>query len=417
LFLQWLSKGKQVLRGLARSLDKIVPGVARSLGWETLLMAVSLPASIFMNRALGAELRGLLALTMLVPTMLFTIGSCQWDRVVRGLVTSRQASSQEAWRRTLAYAWKLSVVFIPAGVIVSVVYPGLPPLGRMLSALYCFNFPIYFLGGTLQAIFLAAGSVDEPYWSRLSMQGSYLLLLLGSVALGVTSVPLMIAINVVIHAISLGIVLLLRHNVLSGESERAPPSMMALFRALPPLVGEVVAAKSDLWALSMFGTLAGVGRYTGLSTLMLPVALVSNAMLSSSVARLDWTCGTAVRRYLVRSAAVLGVVCVCVAALGFAFGSQLLSAVLGKSFAAGEWMIPWIAAIVVGQAVATQFHTSVQLRGHATRFLTIQTAEAVARIALVMLLGGLDGERGVLIALVATALLKAIWSGYALRRD
>lgn len=402
------------LRPLLRRMDRVVPGVARALGWETLLAGLSFPASILLNRALGAEQRGLLAVVLVIPTTIFTLGNCQWDRIARGAITSRTMSAREAWRRTLRYALPLTSVFVPLGIAASLFYPALTAEGRWLSALYTLNFPVYFLGGTLQTLFLANGHVEAQYRARLSMQGSYVLLLAMSLLAGNINLPMMIAIYLAIHVVSLAVAAAQRAWALSGAVEEGPPPYGPLVTALPPLIAESVAARADVWAFSAFGTLASMGQYSGISALMLPVGLVSNAMFSSSVARLDWTEGVAVRRYLRSASVVLLVLCVVVVSAAWLLGPTLLAWLLGKTFAVGSWMFPWVALALVLQATSQQFHASVQLSGFAAAFLRIQSFDAALRLAATFGLGWVWGERGVLVGLVLAPLVKSVLSGYAI---
>jgi O-antigen/teichoic acid export membrane protein len=406
----------QFVRRYAARFESILPGAARSIGWEALLAGIGFPASLLLNRSLGAEQRGVFALATLVPTTLFVLGSCQWDRIARGMVTSRAVSSNEAWRRTLLYSLPLSLVFVPVGIAASAVYPGLPSEARLYSAIYCLNFPIYFLGGTLQTVFLAAGGLDSQYWTRLSMQVSYLALLLFLLVRGWISIPVMIALYFTTHAISLMVAMNLRSRVLAGPVETQAPPIAPLVQALPPLVAESVAAKADVWAFSLVGSLATLGQYAGLSAMMLPLGLVSNAMLSSSTARLNWKDNKAVHRYLFRATGVLGVLFLVVSISGVLLGPVLLPMLLGTSFADGEWMVPWIAIVVAVQSLSNQFHASVQLSGRTAAFLRIQTGDSVIRLALTLGAAAFFGATGIFAGLILASIIKIAWSNYVLRQ-
>ena len=162
---------------LIKVLDKITPGATRSLSWEVLETGLSFPASIMLNRTLGAEDRGLLALMILLPTTIFLLGSCQWDRLLKGLITSKKISGREAWRRTIYYVKWLSLIFIPIGIFACFFFDRLPSDARLFSILYYSNFPIYFLCGSLSAIYVAVGSINGQYLMRMGLQGSYLVLI------------------------------------------------------------------------------------------------------------------------------------------------------------------------------------------------------------------------------------------------
>lgn len=391
---------------LVRILDRVTPGASRSLSWEVFLAALSFPASILLNRALGAEDRGLLALVVLVPTTLFALASCQWDRLLKGLITSQQISAREAWRRTVYYACWLSVTFIPIGVISSAIYAKVPLEMRVLSVLYCASFPIYFLALCLSATFVASGSVNGQYWMKTSLNFSYLTLLLLLFGSGQISVSSIVFVYIAIHAIALVVGWANKAKILGGTVLASQPPLRILARSFLPYVLEVFSGRLDIWAFSMFGTLVVLGHYVGITALMTPVSFVSNALNSGSTARLDWTRADVVRRYLLRTALTLLVVLAGLAVGGVLVGPILLNGLLGKSFLGSEWMIPWVALIVVSGAIAAQFHSALQLSGLGRAYLAVQTAEPVIRLPLVLGFGWWLSEFGILLGMSIASLLK-----------
>jgi O-antigen/teichoic acid export membrane protein len=387
-------------------LDKVTPGASRSLGWEVLMSAISFPASILLNRTLGAEDRGLLALVILVPSTIFVLGSCQWDRLLKGLITSKQISSKEAWRRTIYYAWVLSLIFIPFGIIGSIFFEKLPVEFRLLSIFYSFDFPIYFLCGCLSTIYIAIGSIDGQYLMRIGYQGSYLVLLFVLFFTGILSVQSMIFIYIAIHIINLAFGLFQKERLLVGIVLKEKPPLSPLIKAFLPYLLESFSTRIDIWAFSIFGSLVSLGHYTGITALMLPVGLVSNAMTSASTARLDWKQPNLVLQYLLKAITVFLCLLVIMIFGGILTGQYLLNFILGKSFQEGYWMIPWIAVIVVCQAAAIQFHTALQLSGFLNEYLIIQLIEPIVRLLIVLALGYWLSELGIMIAMIALSIFK-----------
>ncbi|MCW5318901.1 hypothetical protein GTQ43_36235 [Nostoc sp. KVJ3] len=392
---------------LFKILDKVTPGASRSLGWEILMSALSFPASILLNRTLGAEDRGLLALVILVPSTIFVLGSCQWDRLLKGLITSKQISPREAWRRTTYYACWLSAIFIPVGVFASLAFDKIPENARWLSIIYNANFPIYFLGGCLSAIYVAAGNIDGQYLMRIGLQGSYLLLIFALLLTNFISVKAVIFIYIAIHTISLGVGWLKKDHIITGEICKERPPLAPLFHAFLPYSLESFSTRIDIWAFSIFGSLVSLGHYTGITALMLPVGLVSNALTSASTAKLDWTQPDIVRRYLMKTVSVLLCLLLVLVIGGILLGSSLMKLLLGRSFEGGEWMIPWIAVIVVGQAAAMQFHSALQLSGAFNAYLIIQTIEPFLRLIIVLVLGMWLSELGIILGITVSFSLKA----------
>ncbi|MEH1853882.1 MAG: hypothetical protein V7L11_19915 [Nostoc sp.] len=391
---------------LLKILDKVTPGASRSLGWEILMSALSFPASLLLNRTLGAEDRGLLALVILVPSTIFVLGSCQWDRLLKGLITSKQISPREAWRRTTYYAFWLSVIFIPLGVFASLAFDKVPENVRWLSIIYNANFPIYFLGGCLSAIYVAAGSIDGQYLMRIGLQGSYLILIYGLLLTNLLSVKSVVFLYIAVHTISLVMGWIKKEQIITGEISQERPPIAPLVHAFLPYSLESFSTRIDIWAFSIFGSLVSLGHYTGITALMLPVGLISNALTSASTAKLDWTNPDIVRRYLIKTIKVLLCLMLLLVIGGILLGSSIMKLLLGRSFEGGEWMIPWIAVIVVGQAAAIQFHSALQLSGALNAYLIIQTIEPCLRLIIVLLLGMWLSELGILIGITVSFSLK-----------
>lgn len=392
---------------LIKVLDKITPGASRSLGWEVLLTTLSFPASILLNRTLGAEDRGLLASIILVPTTIFAIGSCQWDRLLTGLITSKKISGREAWRRTIYYAYYLSLVFIPIGIISSIAYKKIPLEAQILSVGYSATFPIYFMGACLAAIFNATGSIDGRYAMRISLNLSYLFLIFILIFSKSISVSLVIFIYFAIHAVSLAVGLTKKNKLLCGSVLLNKPSLIPLKRGFFPYLLETFSSRLDIWAFSIFGTLVTLGYYAGITAMMLPVGLVSQALTVSSTARLDWKEPVVVRRYMLKTVLVFIAMLIGLVAGGILIGSDLLTLFLGKSFKDGEWMIPWIASIVVSNAAASQLHSALQLSGLQSAYLLIQIVEPVVRLVIILGLGWWFSELGILLGMTIASTLKA----------
>ncbi len=401
---------------LLKILDKVTIGSSRSLGWEVLITGLSFPASILLNRILGSEQRGLLALVILLPSTIFALGSCQWDRLLTGLITSKQISSKEAWRRTTYYVYYLSFIFIPLGIVASLALDKLPQDDRLISILYYVNFPIYFLNGCLHSIYIASGNLDSQYLMRMALQGSYLLLIFGLFFANLLGVKSLVLVYISIHTISLGIGLIQKNKSLTGITLKERPAISLLKKGFFPYLLESIAGNIDTWSLSIFCSLVSLGQYTAITSIMVPVGLVSNAMTNSSTANLDWTQPILVRRYLIKVVIVLLCLLLMLVIGGVLLGPYLLNLVLGKSFEEGKWMIPWIAAIAISQATANQFHSALQLSGYFNRYLMIQTIEPFVRLIIVLTLGYCLSELGIMIGLTASYVLKIIVCSYFQRR-
>ncbi|MNS01982.1 hypothetical protein D3C72_332750 [compost metagenome] len=391
-----------------KSLAQLLPSTLASLKWETVLSLLSFPASILLNRILGAEDRGLLALALLIPTTLFALGSCQWDRLLKGMITSKLASPSEIWRHTRYYATWLSLLSIPTGALTCIFWAKLPTPIAVASALYCGIFPIYFLGGSLSAIFVADGKIHSQYRMRTALQGSYLALLVGLWLTQHISVIGIIGVYAVIHIISLAVGWVdLKREAMHDEHTQAPPSKPLLQGFLPNAI-ETLSSRIDVLGFSLIATTASLGHYTAVSAMMLPIGLVSNSLSSASTARLDWTNPKHIKQYLALTISLLACLFVGSAIFVGFLGPSLLELVLGSSYRDGSWMIPWVALIVASQALAVQTHAGLQLSGFLKEYLLTQSISPFIRCALVIVLGGAFSTPGLLAAIIISNVVKVM---------
>jgi len=247
---------------------------------------------------------------------------------------------------------------------------------------------------------------------RVALQGSYVFLVISLFFLDWLSVPSLVTTYFAIWVISLVVGLLKLSKLLNGEIFAEKPPFSPLLRSFLPYVLECFSLNADTWAFSIFGSLITLGHYGAITGLMQPVGLLSNALLSGSVARLDWTKPLIVRHYLFKTIIAMSLILLGLV-IGLMFiGTDLLGLVLGKTFANGEWMIPWTAGVVVFKAVATQFHFSLQLSGKENDYLKIQTLDSILRVIFVFLLGWKFSEMGILIGCIISSAFKCVVCSY-----
>lgn len=395
------------LRARLSFLDRIVPGVTRSLLWELLIAALTFPASILISRKLGPHDRGLLSILILITTTALALGSCQWERLVRGQVTSKALTAGEAWRRTKVYAVWLSGPAILGGAVATMLYPGLPWQVRAYGVAYCFVFPLFFSAGSIITICVAAGDVDGQYRIRVATQLVYVVALYGLLITRLLSVGGVMFAYFAMQVGALVVALPIAKN-LPGPTEGVRPPAQPLFHGFIPNALEVFSGRIDVWVLSLVTTAVVLGQYAAVSSLLMPVALVSNAVTTGSTARLDWTSPTVIRKHLrklillVSGGSALAVVALTLIA------APVLNLVLGGAFVGGAWMASWVAAIAVAGSASTQFHVSLQLMGAQREYLAVQGLDPPLRLIVTLAPGLLFGVRGVLIGFLVASIMKCV---------
>ncbi|MFZ5806618.1 MAG: lipopolysaccharide biosynthesis protein [Verrucomicrobiota bacterium] len=387
---------------------RITRAVSQSFFWEVLVAGCTFPASILINRALGAEQRGILAFIILIPSLAFLIATCQWERTVKGWITSQRISSHEAWRMTFYYCWILGVVFILPAIVACFFYDAVPSSMRWLSALYCLNWPLFFLQGCLAAIFLASGKLIAQYQMRIWLQLTYLIVIVALFFFGQVTIFSVVVTYSIMQAAGLLTGMMIKKKNLSGEVSQTRPSLSPLRQSFFPYLIESVSTQADRWAFSFFSTASALGGYVAILALLLPLNLISNALFNGATATLDWRDTHSVRRFLIKSSIFLLLLAGVAIFVGVRIGQPVLHFVLGESFAHASWMIAGVVGIVIAGACGLQFHMSLQLTGRQTAYLTVQVIEHVFRLILVFVLGFYWAEKGIIAGMTISPLLKCV---------
>jgi O-antigen/teichoic acid export membrane protein len=263
--------------------------------------------------------------------------------------------------------------------------------------------------------FRRVGQYRRPVHHAAGLHGSYLILIL--FALDLLSVGSMVAVYFAQWVCCLAAGWTRRKQIPAGKPAEGPVEWRPLLRGFLPYGLETAGAKIDVWAFSLFSAALPLGHYVGALALMTPVGLISSALTSGSTARLDWTNQREIKKYLFRTAVVLGGALVALAVGGWLLGGAVLVWVLGDTFQGGEWMIPWVAFVVVGNAAGWQLHSALQLSGRLDAYLFVQSAEPALRMPLVLGLAWVFAEAGIFAGMALGSTIKVIWCWRLLSKD
>lgn len=380
---------------------------------EVVLAAFSIPASILLNQMLGAEDRGILAIVMLLPNTMFMLGSCQWDRISKGWVTSGAITVSEAWRRTWYYMLVLGVVVIPVSMLGCAYYDLIPSPYRWLGILYSINWVPCFLAGSLAAIVLAGGNMKAYYRMRLVYQGVYAGMILILIVLGLLSVESMIMVFFLVHFSTFFAIWVSGPKFPANIRSQPYPPLSPLGKSFFPYLLETTGVQIPAWAFIFYSNETALGAYIAQMALFMPLGLVSNSLLNAGTARLNWQSGSAIKRYLGWTCLILSALTVPVIILGIVAGKWLVGFVLGLDYAAFSWMIPWIALHILLQSSGNQLHLSLQLSGRMKPYYWVQSFDPFVKLILALALGYAWGVGGILFALVLSSFLKCMFSAWA----
>ena len=140
-----------------------------------LILLINLATSILAARLLGAEGRGQLALVLLYPQMIATMGLLGLDRSLAILGGRKELNSPTVSITILTVALSLPVMVLAYFVVTNRITD--PTLAK-LSLLYIFYIPALYLFMLSISLFNGVGDFVKYNASRLSFYGSYLFLIL-----------------------------------------------------------------------------------------------------------------------------------------------------------------------------------------------------------------------------------------------
>ena len=278
-----------------------------ALRFELLAAAITIPASIILNRSLGPRDRGSLALVLLIPTYAFVVGSCQWDRLSKAAVAQREISIGSAWAQTGRLTRRLPWLVVPIAMLAAWFMPGLSVNERFASTAFCAAMPLAFLSGSLAALVLVAGSTQWYGRCRVASQLAYfagVVVFAVWLKLGVAGALLAQAMSFVLMWVVAALAAR-RLGFATTGSDRLPSRVLAL-GALPYAL-ETASPRIEVGVYSFAGGHVLLGAMSAFAGMLQPIGLLSASLINAATASIDWRDRHQVRAHLLRSLAVLAV--------------------------------------------------------------------------------------------------------------
>lgn len=379
-----------------------------SIALEAAIILVLFPASILVNRSLGAEERGVLAAMLLIPTALSALVSGQWQRILRSQITSKASDPAHIWARTQAYGLLMAIV----GVLLSVILIGMQQqlteeqrYQAMLAALFLVPLTLFSL--FLSDFLAAVGNLKASYAVKLAGPIVYLAVSLLWVWQGL-SLPVVLVANVLMP-VAACLVGWSHVRSLPGPHSSVPvfdSLFKSLLVAFPPYVLEVLALNAAIWCMTTFIGHVETGAYAAFAIFAIPLKVVCNGLINVATGRLDWTDPVQVLAFVRKGLFYLLAVGVVVAGGTLLAGRLVVVTVLGESFGSETWMLPYI--VIGGFLTSAAFLALVVilLQGRQSLYLKLQSADGIIRIALIGLGCYVAGAWGILVAICVASAIK-----------
>jgi O-antigen/teichoic acid export membrane protein len=378
---------------------------------EAMAVVFAIPAAILLNRFLGAEARGLLAAMMLMPSVVGTIVSCQWERTLKAIIAQKKESPQDVWARTRKYCWFLSIVgvFLVIPAIVSQFQ--LPFSLKLLAFVFaCFHIPCFLVILFVSNFFAAHGQLYISYFVRLIGPFAYLAsIVMGAVFWNINLTYALFAnlMNVVVGTVCA--LFFTRKLDFAKKSFKLFDSALSnLVKPLPPFALEVVSLQAGIWFFSTFVGNVATGSYVAFRFFIFPMRVSSLGLVNVGVSRVNWTDWREAMTFVLKASCLL-IFLGAGALLGVVFlGKSIVIFVLGNSFIEDLWMLPIVVLAESLESLGFFLLSSLQLLGGQKEYLIIQYWTATSKITLIAVGCYFFGGKGIILGLCLSAILRIV---------
>lgn len=378
---------------------------------EVIIFLLVIPAGIFINRSLGADSRGILAAMTLMPALVSTLISCQWERTLKSQLSGKSLPPEVVWAKTQKYFLLMWCLSIPLCGFLIATQGNLTVAERILAFIYgIFFVPLYLAGLFFISYFSALNRLWKAYAIKLIVPLLYLAIIL------IGTFSSLISVN---YALLATIVPMVFAGMAGGFflwSLHLPKASVKLFKdafsdlgaAATPFVLEVVSLQADVWFLSTFVGNMETGAYVAFRIFCAPISIISAGLIGVGSGRIQWNNEEMARSFAWKGGGMLVLTGVAVMAGTWFLGGWAVNLVLGPSFSLMTWMLPYI--VLGGFLYSLTFFLLqiIQMRGHQKSYLALQSADGIMRIALVCICGRFAGASGVLIGVCAAGTIKLV---------
>ena len=378
---------------------------------EAMAVVFAIPAAILLNRSLGADARGLLAAMMLMPSVVGTIVSCQWERTLKAIIAQKKESSEDIWGRTRKYCLFLSIVGICLVLPAIVSQFQLPFHLKLLAFIFaCFHIPCFLVILFSSNFFAANGQLYISFFVRLIGPFAYL----SSIVLGAFfwDINLKYALfanlmNVVVGAVC-ALFFIKKLDFAKKSFKLFDNALSNLVKPLPPFALEVVSLQAGIWFFSTFVGNVATGSYVAFRFFIFPMRVSSLGLVNVGVSRVNWTVWREAIAFVLKASGLLVLLGIG-ALLGVVFlGEPIVVFVLGKSFVADLWMLPIVVLAESLESLGFFLLSCLQLLGGQKEYLLIQYGTATSKITLIAVGCYFFGGKGILLGLCLSAILRII---------
>jgi len=384
---------------------------------EGVIILITFPASILLNRQLGPEARGILATVVLVPTVVAMLVMSQWERTLKAQITSGVESPAEVWARTRKYTVLISFVGVLLSALLISTQRQLAVEYRYLAILFTlFVLPLSVVGTFISNFFAAINALKASYAVKLAGPVIYFLaiILLGSWKWLSVLTALLAQVLLWVCTCLVGWFCLRSLRLPSANVRLFDAKIKILLYSFPPYVLEVISSQADIWFLSTFVGYVETGSYVAFRMFESPMKVIALGMINVGTGRVQWTNAASVHDFLRKGISAIALAGGMVMIGTLLLGKFLIVSMLGQSFSGEVWMLPYI--VLNGLLASTAFLLliGIQLQGQQSLYLKIQSADGILRIGLISLGCLISGAHGILIAICVASFIKIAMTGLGL---
>lgn len=386
-------------------------GGSLAVGAATALrLAASFAIAILVSRALGAEVKGQLALLQQFPAIAALLLGLGLEAAHAYHVGRHRSDSAATVSDSLAHACVASALGIPLTMfVVRLFVPALDPVSTITLAVAAATVPLLLLMALMGGILTGLGRVPSQALAQAAAAASSLGLIVALAVVGQLTLDKVVAASAI--ALTIGVVC----TVLATRVRSLPrPSLVRLRAELPyarrsyvQTVTGYLEMRQDVVLLGILGSAAGVGVYSvgvALAELLFYAPQAVGTALTARSLQEDAEGGSALAARTTRL--LTAFMCISAAALAIV-ARPLVITLFGPQFAQAATVIAVLMPAIVVWGIASQ--PAAYLATHGRLFPRMSTATLLLNLILNLALIPALGPVG---AAIATAISYSAISGY-----
>ena len=376
--------------------------------WEAIIIAITLPGSICLNKYLGADQRGVLATIMIMPTFVGTLIGCQWDKTIRANIFENCNCLAEIWWKTKNYLLGMSVVGIFFSIMLIYTQNNLNSIEKnqaILASLYLI--PLSLAGLFIIAILNAIHEQREYYYVRIVGPIVFLLSIMVWSSLELTISRVIVSYILLWSSIVILGLFFLKSKIKKDIKSNKKLEIKKLLKGFGPFLIETTSLQIDIWLLSNFVGSEVTGAYAAYKIIEIPLRVIGFGYINTGSTKLKNS--ESIESLIKQSSLFLFLVGSFLILCIYLFGKPLVTMFIGQSFSNYISIAYYIIFNGVVSVMSGILMNIIQLKNDNNLYFKIQTVDGIIKIIAMSIGCILYGTEGIFITMILNSTIKSVY--------